>query len=179
MKRLFVLLAALAALSTVIAASALAGGGNAVPTCNAANNYTVNGSSSNLDIPAGTFCYLVGEFQGNVTVEGYASPAGATFDKNVIVSGGTISTVNHGADIKGNLNISGSHGDPVAGLANILKAEYNDVTIEGNLNYTGNFVPLIIQGPYNVNVKGTFNYSGNTTPWAGSPTFFAGKSSIS
>ena len=139
MKRLFVLLAALAALSTVIAASALAGGGNAVPSCNAANNYTVNGSSSNLDIPAGTFCYLVGEFQGNVTVEGYAAPAGATFDKNVIVNGGTISTVNHGADIKGNLNISGSHGDPVAGLANILKAEYNDVTIEGNLNYTGNF----------------------------------------
>ncbi len=176
MKRLFVLLAALAALSTVIAASALAGGGNAVAACNAGNNYTMTGSSSNLDIPAGTFCYLVGEYQGNVTVEGYAAPAGATFDKNVIVNGGTITTVNHGAHILGNLNITGSTG---AVGANELKAEYNDVTIDGNLNYTGNFVPLFVEGTFKVIVKGTFNYSGNTTPWAGSTQLQAGKSNIS
>ena len=108
MKRLIVLLAALAAVSAVIAGSALAGGGNTVATCNAGNNYTLTGSSSNLDIPAGTFCYLVGEYQGNVSVEGYAAPAGATFDKNVNVTGGTITTVDHGAHILGNLNISGS-----------------------------------------------------------------------
>ena len=177
MKRMFVLLAILGAAFAVAAPMALAGGGNTVATCKANVLGTPGGiTSGNVDIPAGTFCYLVGEFQGNVTVEGYAAPAGATFDKNVIVNGGTITTVNHGAHILGNLNITGSHGDVGA---NELKAEYNDVTIDGNLNYTGNFVPLFVEGPFHVNVKGTFNYSANTVPWAGSPWLTAGHSSIS
>ena len=146
------------------------------PSAPPSNNYTLTGSSSNLDIPAGTFCYLVGEYQGNVTVEGYAAPAGATFDKNVTVTGGTFTTVNHTAHILGNLTITGSTG---AVGANELKAEYNDVTIDGNLNYIGNFVPLFVEGPNNVIVKGTFTYSGNTVPFAGSPLLQAGHTSIS
>ena len=42
------------------------------------------------------------------------------------------------------------------------------MTIDGNLNYIGNFVPLFVEGPFNVHVKGNFTYSGNTVPWAGS-----------
>jgi hypothetical protein len=165
MKRLFVLLAALAAVSSVVVGSAFAGGGNTVASCNAGNNYTVQGASNNVDVPAGTFCYLLGEFQGNVSVEGYAVPLGTKFDRNVNVTGGTIAIGGSGADIKGNLNISGSHG--FAGVPyNTLRADYASITIEGNLNYTGNFVPLYVgtTGSFNVHVIGNFTYSGNTVP---------------
>ncbi len=42
------------------------------------------------------------------------------------------------------------------------------MTIDGNLNYIGNFVSLFVEGPFNVHVKGNVTYSGNTVPWAGS-----------
>lgn len=177
MKRVFVVLAVLAAASSVFASSAFAGGGNTVASCNASTGYFLNGSSvsGNLDIPAGTFCYLTGEFKGVVTVEGFAAPWGATFDKNVIVNGGWLAATGPGAHFTGNLNISGSNYG-MSGV-NALFADYAPITIDGNLNYTGNSVPLQVTGP--VTVKGTFNYSGNTVPWDATQTLAAGHSSIS
>src|SRR6516225_5925906 len=95
MKRLFVLLAALAATSAIVAGGALAGGnGTTTANCNSGNGYTLYGSSANLDIPAGMFCYLYGEYQGVVSVEGYAARAGALSDKIVKLNGGTVVSVN-------------------------------------------------------------------------------------
>jgi hypothetical protein len=179
MKRLFVLLAALAATSAIVAGGALAGGnGTTTANCNSGNGYTLYGSSANLDIPAGMFCYLYGEYQGVVSVEGYAAPAAATFDKNVNVNGGTIVAVNGTTEFKGNLNITGSHGVPGVIGANGFVTDWGTVAIDGNLNYFGNFVPLIVG--HTANVKGTFNYSGNTYPWdASQPLNVTGSSTIS
>jgi hypothetical protein len=129
----------------------------------------------NLDIPAGTFCYLTGEFKGNVTVEGAAAPWGATFDKNVIVTGGWLLAVGPGAHFMGNVIISGSNYG-MSGV-NALFADYAPITIDGNLNYTGNSVPLLSTG--SVTVKGVSNYSGNTVPYDATQSLVAGKSNIS
>jgi hypothetical protein len=180
MKRLISLaVVVVAALS--ITAVAFASGGTTIATCNASNGYNLVGSANNVDIPAGTFCYLSGEFKGNVTVEGYAAPIGATFDKNVTVTGGTIYALNSGAHILGNLTISGSHGN-TATASNGLRADYATITIEGNLNYIGNFVPLTVGAtfPFTVDVVGNFTYSGNTVPWdATQPLTVHGQSTIS
>jgi hypothetical protein len=182
MKRMLVLLTVLGAASAVFAAMAFAGGGTTVAsaaTCNADNNYTLLGTSNNVDIPAGVFCYLSGEFQGNVTVEGFAAPLAATFDKNVTVTAGWIVALGYGAtEFKGNLNISGSNygmsGD------NALFAYYAPITIDGNLNYVGNSVPLLVAGPNAVHVLGNFTYSGTTVPWdASQPLTVLGQSSVS
>jgi hypothetical protein len=181
MKRFFALLTALAAVSAVVAATAFAGGnGTTIATCNASTGYFLNGASvpGNLDIPAGTFCYLTGEFKGVVSVEGYAAPWAATFDKNVNVNSGWVVALGPGAEFMGNLNISGSNYGMSAD--NALFADYAPITIHGNLNYTGNSVPLLVTASHPVVVNGNFNYSGNTVPWnASQPLTVQGQSNIS
>jgi hypothetical protein len=179
MKRLFVLLAALAATSAILAGSAFAGGnGTTIAKCDSTTGYFLDGSTvpGNLDIPAGTFCLLTGEFKGVVNVEGYAAPWGATFDKPVNVDGGWLIAQSGTTEFKSNLNITGSN----YGMEGVngLFAD-SPITIDGNLNYTGNSIPLMVRGPQTVTVKGTFNYSGNTVPWGGSSALHFGNSSIS
>jgi hypothetical protein len=183
MKRFFIaacLTAAIAAVSGVVVSSAFAGGGMTVATCSSSTGYFLNGASvpGNLDIPAGTFCYLTGEFKGNVTVEGCAAPWGATFDKNVIVTGGWLVALGPGAEFMGNLIISGSNYG-MSGV-NALFADYAPITVHGNLIYTGNSVPLLVTASHPVVVNGNFNYSGNTVPWnAGQPLTVHGQSNVS
>jgi hypothetical protein len=139
MKRLFVLFAALAALSTVAAANAFAAGGGTT-TCNSdwVNiPHPVTMVNGNLDVPAGATCKFSGEVTGNVTVEGTLAAFGAKFDKNVIVNGGRFGSANWGSTILGNLNISGSQGNPGAGDLNGFWSEYSDSHIYGNVNYSG------------------------------------------
>ena len=163
---------------------AIASAGGGTITC--ANAALTVRTTSNVDIPAGKYCNLFGEFQGTVTVEGYAEVNSATFDKNVNVIGGSIAVPNGIADFKGNLNISGSNGVPGVATNNLV-AYFGPVTIEGNLNYIGNFVPLYVatQAPLSVHVLGNFTYSGNAVPWdatQGAPTgplVVDGQSSIS
>jgi hypothetical protein len=187
MTRLFVLFAALAALSTVVAANAFAAGGGTT-TCstdwvNIPHPVTmVNG---NLDVPAGTTCKFAGEVTGNVTVEGTLAAFGAQFDKNLIVNGGRFGSANWGSTILGNLNITGSQGNPGAGDLNGFWSEYSDSHIDGNVNYSGNAIPLYFQGGYAADghqyktmVEGNFNYSGSPAP-VGGPLEVHGQQNIS
>jgi hypothetical protein len=156
MKRLFVLLAALAALSTVVAANAFAaGGGNT--TCNSDWVNTVGWVkvSGNLDVPAGATCKFSGEVTGNVTVEGDLRVFGSTFDKNVIVNGGQFQSGNYGSWIHGNLNITNSQGSYMAGDQNGFWSDYSPSHIDGNVNLSGNQIPLYFQGT--TLIKGTIN----------------------
>jgi hypothetical protein len=115
MKKLIVLLAALAAISAIVAGSAFAG---ASPTTCGSNDpqhaeqlhSTVLG---NLTVPAGTWCVVGGnEIKGVANVYGHLISFGATFDTNVVVDGGSFQGMNGYTTILGNLNISNSAGDP-------------------------------------------------------------------
>jgi hypothetical protein len=169
LKRLFVLLAALAALSAVIAGSAFAGGGTT--TCT--GGQITGPINNNLDIPAGARCFVgyPTEVKGNVTVEGSLISFGATFDKNVTVTGGTFKAENGGTTILGNLTITGSAGDPTDprgdfpgnGLWGVQPPDgpLNAINISGNVTYTGNSAPFYVGNQ--VFVGGNFTSSLNTS----------------
>jgi hypothetical protein len=162
MKRLFVLLAALAALSALAAGSAFAAGGTTTCTDGQFIQTTI---SNNLDVPAGVFCRISGEVKGNVTVEGKLTAFGALFDKNVTVSGGQFTSGNYGSTILGNLTITGSQGCPGCGDLNGFWLDYANSHVYGNVTLTGNVVPFYIQGtanstPHYLIVDGNFTSSG-------------------
>ena len=61
--------------------------------------------ATNLNVPAGATCRLFGnEVKGNVSVQGSLVAFGATFDRNVSVTGGSFAGENWGVTIKGNLS---------------------------------------------------------------------------
>lgn len=161
MKRLFVLLAAFAAITAVVAGNAFAGGGST--TCN--TTYTDQTISSNLDVPAGAVCTIThGEVTGNVTVEGQLNVYGSMgsggapvkFDKNVTVNGGTINVGNGGINVAQNLTIQNSAGQ------NIINTESGASHIGQNLVFTNNTGSLFVgYGP--AYVSGNFNWANNTT----------------
>lgn len=161
MKRLFVVLAVLAATSAIVAGNAFAGGGSATCTSTIQDKVT----NSNLDVPAGAVCTIVhGEVTGNVTVEGQLNVYGSMgsggtpvqFDKNVTVDGGTINVGNGGINVAQNLTIQHSAGQ------NIINTESGASHIGSNLIFTDNTGSLFV-GYEPTLVKGNFNWSGNTT----------------
>jgi hypothetical protein len=159
-KRLFVLLAALAAMAAIVAGSALASNpGGGTTTCNSDWTNTKGWVTvpNNLDVPAGTTCKFSGEVKGNVTVEGDLRAFGATFDNQVSVNGGQYQSANYGSWIHGNLSITNSQGNYGAGDQNGFWNEYADTHVDGNVTLTGNQIPLYIQGPYHTLVKGSVN----------------------
>jgi hypothetical protein len=170
MKRLFVLLAALAATSAIVAGSAFAGSGTFTCGGTSDNPQVIADTitASNLDVPAGTVCNIVhGEVTGTVTVEGQLNAYGSwngppvKFDKTVTVDGGTINVGNGGINVLGNLTIKNSAGN------SIINTETGASTIGGNLTFTNNSGHLFVGYGW-TNVAGTFSWSGNTSPL---PTF--------
>jgi hypothetical protein len=166
MKRLFALLAALAAMATIVAGSALAGGGSA--TCNGTIKDQV--TTSNLDVPAGAVCKIVhGEVTGNVTVEGQlivfgsmgSGAAPVQFDKNVTVNGGTINVGNGGINVAQNLTIQNSAGDSNINTQNGTP-DNGTSHIGSNLIFTNNTGHLWVGYGQTV-VSGNFNWANNTT----------------
>jgi hypothetical protein len=183
MKRLFVLLAALAAISSIVAPSAFAQGGgtNGNLTCSSNIGSTWTEVAGNLNVPAGQTCVFWGHVAKNVTVDGRLKIGGSTVDGNVTVDptghlgsfgstfghdvnviGGSFQSGNYGSTIKGTLAISGSTGDPNGGGAvqNGFWSEYGDSYV-GSISYTNNAVPLYFQGPFTTHVLGSFTYSGS------------------
>jgi hypothetical protein len=160
MKRLLVLLAALAVTSTVVATSAFAGGTGSTTCSGDLGGQKITG---NLVVPAGTVCGMWGEVTGNVTVQGVLKSFGATFDKNVTVDGGAFKSLNWGTTIKGNLTINNSAGDtnPNDTNANGFFAPYSPSHIFGNFTYTGNSAPLYVGE--STTVDGNFTFNTNTS----------------
>jgi hypothetical protein len=165
-KRLFVLLAALAAVSAVVA-----GTSSAAPkpySCTDSTDpgtrpyLTVNGA---MDVPAGTYCKFIGHVTGNVTVEGTLKVFGSTFDGNVTVTGGHFQAANYGSTIKSNLNISGSDNSDQNGIW----TPYSDTHINGNINYDSNAGSLYFEGPYQTLIGGKINLTGGSPAPTGSP----------
>jgi hypothetical protein len=205
MKRLFVLLAALAAISAIGASSAFAAGGDNL-TCTKDMGSTWQTVAGNLNVPAGATCNFWGSVGKNVTVDGnlkfsgsvannvtvdptgHMKAFGSWFGRDVNVTGGQFQSANSGSTIVGSLTITGSQGNPGAGDMNGIWSEYSDTHIRGDLNYTGNAIPLYFQGGYDQNdghqfktiVDGNLNYSGNAFPAPqGGPLEVHGQSNIS
>jgi hypothetical protein len=90
--------------------------------------------STNLYVPPGAVCGLSGnEVQGNVSVQGSLVVYGATFDKNVSVTGGSFKGVNNAVTIAGNLSFL----DPPQGSDNGFWGNQNgNNVVTGNLSYT-------------------------------------------
>jgi hypothetical protein len=173
MKKLFVVFTALAATAAVVAGSALAGGStNKVCT---QGEWVTSPVTGTLDVPAGVRCFLTTEVKNTATVEGSLIAFGATFDKNVTVTGGTFKAENGGTTILGNLTITGSAGDQIDparddfagnGLfgGNGSNPYYQPIHIVGNFTYTGNSAPLYVgYDDGKVNVDGNFTYNTNTS----------------
>jgi hypothetical protein len=167
MKKLFVLLGVLAAVSAVIAAA-----GSAAPTpttCNysgdpAALGYqTVNGA---MVVPANTVCKFMGHVTGSVTVQpgAFFKIFGSTIDGSVNVNGGHFQADNYGSTIKGNLNISGSDNSDVNGIW----TPYSDTHINGNINYDNNAGGFLFQGAYNTLIGGKLNLTNGSPGPSGS-----------
>jgi hypothetical protein len=171
--------AALAAtlLGTAASASAAANpNANASPATTGMTTCTTDGLSpsvitTNLNVPAGATCRLYGnEVKGNVTVQGTLAAFGATFDRNVSVTGGSFGGSNWGVTIKGNLSFV----DPATNSQNGFWGNYSPNTVEGNLSYVIDSStaypcyqsPLLYFGG-GTTVNGSFNYSDQGTGFAG------------
>jgi hypothetical protein len=140
MKRLFVLLAALAATSAILAGAAVAAPTPGPTTCPNAERGTTSFPDgfkipANLTVPAGVDCRLGwGEVVGVANVSGNLYTFGQVhFDKNVNVSaGGSFAASNWGVTIDQNLNIT----DPAANSGNGFWGDYSPNVVKGNVNYT-------------------------------------------
>jgi hypothetical protein len=129
--------------------------------------------TTNLNVPAGATCTLSGnEVKGNVSVQGSLTAFGATFDRNVSVTGGSFSGVNYGVTIKGNLSFV----DPATYSYNgFWGNQYGTTsTVDGNLSYVIDSStaypcyqsPLLYFGG-GTTVNGSFSYSDQGTGFAG------------
>jgi hypothetical protein len=164
MKRLFVLLAAIGAIVSIVAAT-----GSAAPkpfSCTDSTDpstrpyQTVNGA---MDVPAGAYCKFMGHVTGNVTVEGTLKAFGSTFDGNIYVVGGHYQADNGPSLIRGNLNISGSDNSDQNGIW----SPYGDTQINGSINYSNNAGPLYFQGPFSTLIGGSLNVTNSPAPTGG------------
>jgi hypothetical protein len=168
--------AALAASLLGTTAASAAANPNANPATTGTTTCTTDGLSpsvitTNLNVPAGATCRLYGnEVKGNVSVQGSLVAFGATFDRNVSVTGGSFAGVNWGVTIKGNLSFV----DPATNSYNGFWGNYSPNTVDGNLSYViDNSTaypcyqsPLLYFGG-GTTVNGSFNYSDQGTGFAG------------
>ena len=127
--------------------------------------------TTNLNVPAGATCRLFGnEVKGNVSVQGSLVAFGATFDRNVSVTGGSFMGQNWGVTIKGNLSFV----DPATYSYNGFWGNYSPNTVGGNVSYVIDSSaaypcyqsPLLYFGG-GTTVNGSFNYSDQGTGFAG------------
>jgi hypothetical protein len=129
--------------------------------------------TTNLNVPAGATCRLYGnEVKGNVSVQGSLVAFGATFDRNVSVTGGSFAGVNNGVTIKGNLSFV----DPATYSYNGFWGNQGGTTntVDGNMSYVIDSStaypcyqsPLLYFGG-GTTVNGSFNYSDQGTGFAG------------
>jgi hypothetical protein len=185
MRRLFILLAALAATAAIGATGALAAPPG-VTTCGSTDPYTpqqIHGTvDGNLNVPAGTWCVLgwPAVIKGVVTVQGHLKAFGVTFNQNVIVDGGSFKAENGGTTILGNLSIKHSvpFSDPGDAEINGLWGPGNHIA--KNLIYQDNFVGFYVGnlGEGQTIVDGNFNASGN--PWIYTPSLtVSGQTNVS
>jgi hypothetical protein len=166
-----------AALAASLLGSTAAGAAtNPNPTATGTTTCTSDGLSpsvitTNLNVPAGATCRLYGnEVKGNVTVQGSLVAFGATFDRNVSVTGGSFSGSNWGVTIKGNLSFV----DPATYSYNGFWGNYSPNTVDGNLSYVIDSStaypcyqsPLLYFGG-GTTVNGSFSYSDQGTGFAG------------
>jgi hypothetical protein len=127
--------------------------------------------TTNLNVPAGATCRLFGnEVKGNVTVQGSLVAFGATFDRNVSVTGGSFAGENWGVTVKGNLSFV----DPATYSYNGFWGNYSHNTVDGNLSYVIDSStaypcyqsPLLYFGG-GTTVNGSLSYSDQGTGFAG------------
>jgi len=129
--------------------------------------------ATNLNVPAGATCRLFGnEVKGNVSVQGSLVAFGATFDRNVSVTGGSFAGENWGVRIKGNLSFV----DPATYSYNGFWGNQGGTTstVDGNVSYVIDSStaypcfqsPLLYFGG-GTTVNGSFNYSDQGTGFAG------------
>jgi hypothetical protein len=120
----------------------------------------------NIDIPKGAVVFAGAgtEVTGNVTVEGNLKVAGTTFDKNVYVDGGSLTVINQGINVKHNLEIVGSAGDPTSDNMNGFYNDAGTSHIGGTFSYLGNSAPLYVglNGGPTGTVAHNFVYGDNT-----------------
>jgi hypothetical protein len=138
---------------------------NATELTSSPSSATIKG---NIDIPAGSSVFIGAgtEITGNVTVEGNLKAAGVTFEKNVYVEGGSLTVINQGINVKHNLEIVGSAGDP---NSDSMNGFYNDAGIShigGTFSYIGNSAPLYVglNGGPTGTVAHNFVYGDNSHP---------------
>lgn len=163
MKRVFMGL--VTTLVATLAIGVTAVGASPVTTTLTCNNQVLTTKvTQNLSVPAGSWCQVSTEVTGNVSSAGYLFAYGATFDKNVSVTGGFVAE-GPASSIGGNMSITGSSGPWTTANGRALWWNWfatDSVThITGNFSYVGNFVPLVIS-PAGLDVGGNFSYANNT-----------------
>ena len=168
-----------AALAASLLGSTAAGAAtNPNPTATGTTTCTSDGLSpsvitTNLNVPAGATCRLYGnEVKGNVSVQGSLVAFGATFDRNVSVTGGSFAGANWGVTIKGNLSFV----DPATYSYNGFWGNQGGTTstVDGNMSYVIDSStaypcyqsPLLYFGG-GTTVNGSFSYSDQGTGFAG------------
>jgi hypothetical protein len=158
------------------------GTGHCAEVCNTGGGWW-NGPNlitANLVVPAGAICRMSGvEVQGTTSVNGTLYTIGSTFDGNVGVDGGCLTTANQGNTFEKNVSITNSPGCWGLGGAtqNGFWSPYSPTTIGGSLSYVNNAVPLYIgYGP--TTVGGDFTYSGSPCAPDSWPTSVGGNSKV-
>jgi hypothetical protein len=160
--------------AAVLTAATKATGSTTCGSTEPAGGGQVIGSvTGNLDVPAGTYCYVQwGEVTGNVSVEGVLTSTAGTFDRNVSVSGpgSQLWFNNYPSHIKGNLSVTGSsgawNGSAGTSFGDNASPDYQGPgtpkgvsVIDGNMSFIGNTGWLYVGSP--LTVAGDFTASGN------------------
>jgi hypothetical protein len=186
MRKVFLGLAAAAAIATplAVAGSATAanpGNGSLVITSQAqADQAMAQGViNKNVDVPQGADVQLRWvDIKGNLSVEGKLSLASSQIEGNAVVSGpnaGLTLFNDPGNHFWGNLTVNQAggywFGTPIG-----LGVHSDGQQVDGNLTFTNNTSGMMLSG--GVTVNGDFTYSGNALAYPGGLTV-VGKPSIS
>jgi hypothetical protein len=154
MKKFFVLLAALAATSAVVAGSAFAAP-YTTTNCNS-NMGTSWQEVGNLTVNAGDTCRFWGHVAGALTVNGTHVMDGSTIDGNTSVgTTGNLWTSN--THFKGNVGVNGGQ----IQFDNTPSTLDRNLGISNSTGYNGFWAP--------VTIKGNYSYTNNVHPAYGAP----------
>jgi hypothetical protein len=155
--------------------------GRCAEVCNTGDGWWngANPIKATLVVQAGAVCRMSGvEVQGDTSVNGSLYTIGSTFDGNVGVDGGCLTTANNGNTFVKSVSITNSPGCWLGGaVQNGFWSPNSPTTIGKNFSYVNNSVPLYIgYGP--TTVGGDFTYSGSPCASDSWPTSVGGTSHV-
>ena len=109
------------------------------------------GSDYNVVVPAGAVCRMQGEVKGKTIVYGTLYTMGSTFDGDVSVDGGCLTTANSGNTFMNNVSIKNSPGCWIGGSERDgFWTPYSDTVVCKNFSYSYDLAYPGAKYPFNI-----------------------------